>query len=70
MLIQCCLNTELQCEAIKRCDHFLAGNIMYKHTHAQEYKTSVNLLSGFANIVMCPNTKCQVLILLCSFPSS
>jgi len=57
MLIQCCLNTELWCEAIKRCDHFLAGNIMYKHTHAQEYKMSVNLLSEFANIVMCPNTK-------------
>ena len=57
MLIQCCVNTELWCEAIKRCDHFLAGNIMYKHTHAQEYKMSVNLLSEFANIVMCPNTK-------------
>lgn len=70
MLIQCCLNTELWCEAIKRCDKFLAGNIMYKHTHAQGYKMSVNLLNEFANIVICPNTKCQLLILIFSFPSS
>lgn len=62
MLIQCCLNNESWCEAIKRCDNFSAGNIML-HTHiyalTKEYKKSVDLLSGFAKTVMCPNTNCN-----------
>lgn len=72
LLIQCCLNTESWCEAIKRCDNFLAEHIMYTHTHAhtKEYKKSVDLLSRFAKAVMCPNSNCQLLILQCSFPAS
>lgn len=52
MLTQCCLNTKSWCEAIKRYDHFLAGNITYTHKHIHTHRNIKYLWIYWANLQM------------------